>query len=264
MPAASSPATGSPRARCDVDDASRCARADRAPGPSRRRADSPSVTSRPVSSRASRTAACSTVSPMSTKPPGRAWPGGGWPRLTSTTGRPGSVLELDHEVDRDLRRARPRHQAAPPAGAGEIGTDQAPAEVQERDQRDRHRHLVGVVDGADREEQRDRPVLRSEHEGDVEHDEAVDELRNGGGAGRAQPHEALAGGARGCAGTPRRRSAGRPGRRRPSRRSSTAPGRRCSRTPPACRARPARRRPRPTSPRARARSRGRRTGRRRR
>ena len=38
-----------------------------------------------------------------------------------------------------------------------------------------------------------RPVLRPDHERDVQHDEAVEQLRDGGGRGGAQPHESLAG-----------------------------------------------------------------------
>jgi hypothetical protein len=44
------------------------------------------------------------------------------------------------------------------------------------------------------QEQRGRPLLRPEHEGDVQHDEAVDQLRHRGRAGGAQPHMLLAGG----------------------------------------------------------------------
>ena len=36
-------------------------------------------------------------------------------------------------------------------------------------------------------------MLRADHEGDVQHDEAVEQLRDGGGARGAQPHPALAG-----------------------------------------------------------------------
>ena len=38
-----------------------------------------------------------------------------------------------------------------------------------------------------------RPVLRPDHERDVQHDEAVEQLRDRGRRGGAQPHEALAG-----------------------------------------------------------------------
>ncbi len=66
-------------------------------------------------------------------------------------------------------------------------------QIQQRNQRDRRQHLVDVVERADREEQRGRPLLRADHEGDVQHHEAVDQLRYRGGAGGAQPRMAFAG-----------------------------------------------------------------------
>src|SRR5262245_12598013 len=61
-------------------------------------------------------------------------------------------------------------------GMAQVSLDESAPDVQQRDQHDGRTHLVDVVDGAHREELRDGPVLRTDHEGDVQHDEAVEEL----------------------------------------------------------------------------------------
>src|SRR5690349_24109199 len=68
----------------------------------------------------------------------------------------------------------------------QVRVDTDTRQIQQRNQRNRGAHLVDVVDRAYREELRDGPVLRADHEGDVQHDEAVEQLRHRRRRGGAQ------------------------------------------------------------------------------
>src|SRR3546814_9580602 len=102
----------------------------------------------------------------------------------------------DQSLEGAAQAARSCHRSAqahgsPPAGSArgrvrpqlgraclaQIAPDARTRQIQQRDQRDRRQHLVDVVERADREEQRHLPMLRPEHERDVQHDEAVDQDR---------------------------------------------------------------------------------------